>query len=143
MNDKCICILYMCIDIFYIVLNLCSSVCFYFHLLGGLSIYHHFQHTLQVPPQLNMPKSYLQFFSEPIYSYSDGHDLLSRCADAPGTSSDRFLRVVAWHLSTIRLGPFCQAPLNPILGETHHVSSGSLNVIAEQVSCLDICIANL
>ena len=99
-----------------------------------LSILYHFQHTLQVPPQLHMPKSSLQFFSEPIYCYSHDHDLLSRCVRGPGTSSDRFLRVVAWHLSTIRLGPFCQAPLNPILGETHHVSSGSLNVIAEQVA---------
>lgn len=28
---------------------------------------------------------------------------------------------------------FGQAPFNPILGETHHVSKGSLNVLLEQV----------
>ncbi|MCO5560514.1 hypothetical protein L7F22_014129 [Adiantum nelumboides] len=85
----------------------------------------------QVPVQLNMPKSQLQLYGESVYCHS--HDLLEECAKE-STPLERFLKVVAWHISTTRLAPFAQAPFNPILGETHHVSCGNLNVILEQVS---------
>lgn len=85
----------------------------------------------QVPVQLNMPKSQLQLYGESVYCYSN--DLLEACAKG-STSLERFLKVVAWHISTTRLAPFGQAPFNPVLGETHHVSCGDLNVILEQVS---------
>ncbi|KAF5956547.1 hypothetical protein HYC85_003772 [Camellia sinensis] len=42
--------------------------------------------------------------------------------------------VVAWNISTLRPLMFGVAPYNPILGETHHVSRGTLNVLLEQVS---------
>lgn len=85
----------------------------------------------QVPVQLNMPKSQLQVYGESVYCC--GQDLLSACARG-SNPLERFLRVVAWHISTTRLAPFAQAPFNPILGETHHVSCGNLNVLLEQVS---------
>lgn len=55
---------------------------------------------------------------------------------------DRFISVVAWTISTTRPVTFGVAPYNPILGETHHVSKGNLNVLLEQVhaSHLLICI---
>lgn len=40
---------------------------------------------------------------------------------------------MAWSISTLRPMTFGVAPYNPILGETHHVSSGTLNVLLEQV----------
>ena len=46
---------------------------------------------------------------------------------------DRFISVVAWCISTTRPVTFGVAPYNPILGETHHVSRGNLNVLLEQV----------
>jgi hypothetical protein len=46
---------------------------------------------------------------------------------------DRFIYVVAWSISTTRPVSFGVAPYNPILGETHHVSKGNLNVLLEQV----------
>jgi len=84
----------------------------------------------QVPPQFNLPKSQLQVYGEAVYCCSQ--DLLGSCADG-ATAIDRFLAVVRWHLSTTRPAPFAKAPYNPILGETHHVSAGHLNVLCEQV----------
>lgn len=46
---------------------------------------------------------------------------------------ERFISVVAWSVSTLRPLMFGVAPYNPILGETHHVSRGTLNVLLEQV----------
>lgn len=85
----------------------------------------------QVPPQFNLPKSQLQVYGEAVYCCSQ--DLLGSCADG-ATAVDRFLAVVRWHLSTTRPAPFAKAPYNPILGETHHVSVGHLNVLCEQVN---------
>ncbi|XVF69931.1 hypothetical protein PTKIN_Ptkin11bG0120500 [Pterospermum kingtungense] len=59
--------------------------------------------------------------------------MLSRCNLADNTV-DRFTWVVAWSISTLRLPTFGVAPYNPILGETHHVSRASLNVLLEQIS---------
>jgi len=55
---------------------------------------------------------------------------------------ERFISVVAWSISTTRPVTFGVAPYNPILGETHHVSKGNLNVLLEQVhaSHFHICI---
>ncbi|KAK2969251.1 hypothetical protein RJ640_003485, partial [Escallonia rubra] len=86
---------------------------------------------VQLPPLFNIPKSQLQCYGESVYC--TGQDMLSRCAN--GTSSvDRFTSVVAWSISTLRPLAFGVAPYNPILGETHHVSRGALNVLVEQVS---------
>lgn len=84
-----------------------------------------------VPVQLNMPKSQLQVYGESVYCCAQ--DLLSKCAQGQ-SPSQRFLSVVAWNLSTTRPAPFLQAPFNPVLGETHHVSFGDINVMLEQVS---------
>uniref|UniRef100_A0A1D1ZIN3 Oxysterol-binding protein-related protein 4B n=1 Tax=Anthurium amnicola TaxID=1678845 RepID=A0A1D1ZIN3_9ARAE len=78
-----------------------------------------------------MPKSQLQCYGEAIYCISD--DMLCKCAHGK-SSMERFTSVVAWSLSTIRPPIFGLAPFNPILGETHHVSKGTLNVLLEQVS---------
>lgn len=84
----------------------------------------------------NLPKSQLQCYGESVYC--TGGELLSRCAHAE-TSLERFISVVAWSISTIRPLMFGVAPYNPILGETHHVSRGGLNVLLEQViSCYNI-----
>uniref|UniRef100_A0A2P2KPJ8 Oxysterol-binding protein-related protein 4C-like n=1 Tax=Rhizophora mucronata TaxID=61149 RepID=A0A2P2KPJ8_RHIMU len=85
----------------------------------------------QVPPTFNAPKSQLQWLGEPIYCTSK--ELLHECNN-PKSSLDRFLAVVAWAMSSKVPVRFGVAPYNPILGETHHVSRGSLNVILEQVS---------
>ncbi|KAK8655144.1 hypothetical protein V6N13_107734 [Hibiscus sabdariffa] len=47
---------------------------------------------------------------------------------------DRFVSVVCWNISTLRPPMFGLAPYNPVLGETHHVSRASLNVLLEQIS---------
>jgi oxysterol-binding protein-related protein 8 len=60
-------------------------------------------------------------------------DLLGRCARG-GSGLDRLASVVAWSISTTRPPIFGLAPYNPVLGETHHVSAGPLNVLIEQVS---------
>lgn len=86
---------------------------------------------LQLPPHFNMPKSQLQCFGETVYSV--GSDMLGQCARGE-TSLDRFISVVAWSISTLRPPMFGVAPYNPVLGETHHVSRGTLNVLLEQVS---------
>ena len=58
--------------------------------------------------------------------------MLSQCANGK-TPIERFMAVVAWNISTLRPLMFGVAPYNPILGETHHVSRGTLNVLLEQV----------
>eukprot|EP01018_Ginkgo_biloba_P038336 Gb_23064 [translate_table: standard] len=85
----------------------------------------------QLPPQFNMPKSQLQAYGESVYCSSE--DLLSKCVEG-GNEVERFKAVVAWSISTTRPTIFAKVPYNPILGETHHVSSGNLNVLLEQVS---------
>ncbi|KAJ6331766.1 hypothetical protein OIU76_010198 [Salix suchowensis] len=85
----------------------------------------------QLPPQFNIPKSQLQFFGESAYLF--GKDFLHQCNNA-GSALERFISVVAWSISTTRAPAFGVAPYNPVLGETHHVSRGSLNVLLEQVS---------
>ena len=77
-----------------------------------------------------MPKSQLQCYGESVYSTAS--DLLSKCNSAENPV-DRFINVVAWSISTTRPAIFGVVPYNPILGETHHVSKGSLNVLLEQV----------
>lgn len=59
--------------------------------------------------------------------------------NAGKTPLDRFISVVAWSISTTRPTRFGAAPYNPILGETHHVSKGNLNVLLEQVLVLSSC----
>ncbi|KAL2630266.1 hypothetical protein R1flu_014952 [Riccia fluitans] len=87
--------------------------------------------SFQVPPQFNLPKSQLQCYSEMVYCC--GQNLLEQCADG-ATPAERFLAVVRWFISTVRPVPFGKAPYNPILGETHHVTAGDLNLLIEQVS---------
>ncbi|GMN62072.1 hypothetical protein TIFTF001_031154 [Ficus carica] len=86
---------------------------------------------LQLPPAFNIPKSQLQCYGESVYSVSD--DLLGKC-NGGESPLERFIAVVAWCVSTLRPLIFGVAPYNPILGETHHISRGTLNVLLEQVS---------
>ncbi|KAG7546168.1 Oxysterol-binding protein superfamily [Arabidopsis suecica] len=85
----------------------------------------------QLPPQLNLPRSQLQCYGEMVYSFG-GQDLLGECSrrDLP---IERFKSVVTWNISTLRPLVFGMSPYNSVLGETHHVSNGHINVIAEQV----------
>ncbi|KAI4335375.1 hypothetical protein L6164_014024 [Bauhinia variegata] len=85
----------------------------------------------QLPPLFNFPKSHLQCYGEQIYCTSS--DLLSKCNNGQ-SPLDRFISVVAWSISTTRPVIFGFSPYNPILGETHHVSKGNLNIFLEQVS---------
>ncbi|EEF34581.1 Protein KES1, putative, partial [Ricinus communis] len=85
----------------------------------------------QLPPLFNIPKSHLQCYGESVYCVSK--DLLHSCNNAENPL-DRFVAVVAWCISVPRPAIFGAAPYNPILGETHHVSRGTLNVLLEQVS---------
>lgn len=85
----------------------------------------------QLPPLFNIPKSQLQCYGESVYCVSN--DMLSRCANG-ATPVERFTSVVAWSISTLRPLMFGTAPYNSVLGETHHVSRGNLNVLLEQVS---------
>lgn len=85
---------------------------------------------IQLPPQFNIPKSQLQCYGESVYCFSS--NMLSKCAEEE-TSLNRLISVVAWSISTVRPLAFGVAPYNSILGETHHVSRGSLNVLVEQV----------
>ncbi|AES65297.2 putative oxysterol-binding protein [Medicago truncatula] len=84
----------------------------------------------QLPPLFNFPKSQLQCYGESVYSTSS--DLLSKC-NTGQCKIERLISVVAWSISTTRPPLFGVAPYNPILGETHHVSKGNLNVLLEQV----------
>ncbi|XP_057806477.1 oxysterol-binding protein-related protein 4B [Salvia miltiorrhiza] len=86
---------------------------------------------LQLPPQFNIPKSQLQLYGESVYSVRS--NMLSKCVEEE-TPLGRLVAVVAWSISTLRPLPFGVAPYNPLLGETHHVSAASLNVLLEQVS---------
>ncbi|XP_044961089.1 oxysterol-binding protein-related protein 4C-like isoform X2 [Hordeum vulgare subsp. vulgare] len=85
----------------------------------------------QLPATFNLPKSQLQLYGEVVYC--DGGDYLSRCGTGKD-SLERLAAVVAWSISTTRPPIFGFAPYNPVLGETHHVSRGSLHVLLEQVS---------
>jgi oxysterol-binding protein-related protein 8 len=88
--------------------------------------------TTQLPATFNLPKSQLQLYGEAVYC--GGEDLLARCARG-ADSLQRMCAVVAWSISTTRPPIFGFAPYNPVLGETHHVStSAGLNVLLEQVS---------
>jgi hypothetical protein len=84
----------------------------------------------QIPPTFNIPKSHLQCYGESVYCI--GEDLLSKCNKAE-SSVERLIAVVAWSISMMRPLVFGVAPYNPVLGETHHVSRGNLNVLLEQV----------
>ncbi|BBN07647.1 hypothetical protein MPTK1_4g05320 [Marchantia polymorpha subsp. ruderalis] len=101
-----------------------------FHILQGLRPGADLT-SFQLPPHFNLPKSQLQCYAEMVYCC--GQNLLEQCADG-ATPMERFLAVVRWHISTCRPAPFGKAPYNPILGETHHVTAGDLNVLIEQVS---------
>ncbi|BAT06256.1 oxysterol-binding protein-related protein 4B isoform X1 [Oryza sativa Japonica Group] len=85
----------------------------------------------QLPATFNLPKSQLQLYGEGVYCV--GKDYLRRCAKG-SDAVERFAAVVGWSISTTRPPIFGFAPYNPVLGETHHVSSGSLHVLLEQVS---------
>ncbi|XXG58005.1 hypothetical protein AAC387_Pa04g0428 [Persea americana] len=85
----------------------------------------------ELPPLFNVPKSQLQCYGESVYCI--GEDILSKCSNSKG-NLERFANVVAWSLSTNRPLIFGVAPFNPVLGETHHASCGTLNVLLEQVS---------
>lgn len=85
---------------------------------------------VQLSPLFNLPKSHLQCFGESVYCI--GNDLLGRCNKGE-SPQDRFTAVVSWSISILRPMIFGIAPYNPILGETHHVSRGNLNVLLEQV----------
>ncbi|KAK4257726.1 hypothetical protein QN277_007280 [Acacia crassicarpa] len=85
----------------------------------------------QLPATFNLPKSQLQGYGESIYGTKV--DLIRRCNKGE-SPLERFISVLSWTISTIRPCPFGVAPYNPILGETHHVSHSSLNVLLEQVS---------
>ncbi|CAO2841784.1 unnamed protein product [Amaranthus hypochondriacus] len=85
----------------------------------------------QLPPLFNLPKSHLQCYGESVYCVKK--DMLSKCVNGE-TAVDRMIAVVAWSISSLRPLMFGVAPYNPILGETHHVSRGTLNVLLEQVS---------
>ncbi|KAJ1269217.1 hypothetical protein BS78_07G193700 [Paspalum vaginatum] len=88
---------------------------------------------IQLPATFNLPKSQLQMYGEGVYCV--GEDLLGRCARGRD-ALERLAAVVAWSISTTRPPIFGFAPYNPVLGETHHVSSpsSSLSVLLEQVS---------
>ncbi|XP_028774087.1 oxysterol-binding protein-related protein 4C-like isoform X2 [Neltuma alba] len=87
--------------------------------------------TFQLPVTFNFPKSQLQIYGEQIYSSKE--DLLSKCNKGE-SPLERLINVVAWIISLTRPYLSGAAPYNPILGETHHVSHSSLNVLLEQVS---------
>ncbi|KAL6977849.1 hypothetical protein U1Q18_026632 [Sarracenia purpurea var. burkii] len=97
---------------------------------GLLNLMQNMEGMRMVPPLFNIPKTMLQCYGEAVYSINK--DMLSQCANGK-SSIDRFISVVAWNISTLRPLMFGVAPYNPILGETHHVSRGPLNVLLEQV----------
>ncbi|XP_047308174.1 oxysterol-binding protein-related protein 4C-like [Impatiens glandulifera] len=87
--------------------------------------------SFQLPPEFNIPKSMLQIYGETVCCVNK--EMIGKCNEGKDPI-ERFLNVLAWNLSTFRSLPFGVAPYNPILGETHHISRGSLNVLLEQVS---------
>ncbi|WCJ42264.1 Oxysterol-binding protein-related protein 4C [Euphorbia peplus] len=84
----------------------------------------------QLPPQFNYPKSQMQGYGEWVYAVKE--DMFKKCNNGKDPV-ERFLGVVAWSISTTRPLIFGVVGYNPILGETHHVSKGSLNLLIEQV----------
>lgn len=88
----------------------------------------------QLPPLFNIPKSQLQCYGELVYS--NNNHLLSKCGASSISALERFVCVVAWSISAVRPLAFGVTPYNPILGETHHVSTANLNVLLEQVYIL-------
>ncbi|CAA7062429.1 unnamed protein product [Microthlaspi erraticum] len=86
----------------------------------------------QLPPQMNIPRSQLQCYGEMVYSFN-GQDLLGECCRREQPIA-RLKSMVTWNISTLRPLIFGMAPYNPIIGETHHVSHGHINVLAEQIS---------
>ncbi|CAH2077935.1 unnamed protein product [Thlaspi arvense] len=86
----------------------------------------------QLPPQLNLPRSQLQCYGEMVYSFG-GQDLLGECSRRE-LPIERLKSVVTWNLSTFRPVVFGTSPYNPVVGETHHVSNGYINVLVEQIS---------
>ncbi|CAA6675682.1 unnamed protein product [Spirodela intermedia] len=93
----------------------------------------HLIFSMMLPALFNLPKSLLQSYGETVYCVAE--DMLRRCNKGK-TSLERFTSVVAWSISTTRPPIFGLAPFNPVLGETHHVSRGTLNVLLEQVSSM-------
>ncbi|XP_047328186.1 oxysterol-binding protein-related protein 4C-like [Impatiens glandulifera] len=87
--------------------------------------------SFQLPPEFNIPKSMLQVYGETTFCV--GKEMLNQC-NAGKDPIERMTAILAWKLSTLRSLAFGVAPYNPILGETHHVSRGTLNVLLEQVS---------
>ncbi|KAH9620258.1 hypothetical protein KSS87_011352 [Heliosperma pusillum] len=85
----------------------------------------------QLPPLFNLPKSHLQCYGESVYCINK--DLLSKCKNGE-TAKERMICVVAWSISILRPLMFGVVPYNPTLGETHHASNATLNVLLEQVS---------
>lgn len=86
--------------------------------------------SLELPPQLLMPKSELQLSGESLYSTRE--DLLSACLCGK-TPLARMTDVVRWYLTTIREAAFL-SPYSPMLGETHHVTRGDISFQIEQVA---------
>ncbi|XP_065851450.1 oxysterol-binding protein-related protein 4C-like [Euphorbia lathyris] len=84
----------------------------------------------QLSPLFNLPKSQLQGFGEWVYAVRE--DMLSKCNHGKNPV-ERLIAVVAWSFSTMRPVNYGLSPYNPILGETHHVMKGSLNLLLEQV----------
>lgn len=80
---------------------------------------------------MNIPRSQLQCYGEMVYSFS-GQDLLGECCRRE-QPIERLKSIVTWNISTLRPLIFGMAPYNPVIGETHHVSNGYINVLAEQV----------
>lgn len=66
-----------------------------------------------------------------IYSFC-GQDLMGECSRRD-LAIERLKSVVMWNISTLRPIVFGMSPYNPVLGETHHVSHGHINVLTEQV----------
>ena len=91
----------------------------------------------QLPPIFNIPKSQLQCYGESVYCV--GVDMLSKC-NSGQSPIERFKGVLAWDISVLRPLIFGVTPYNPILGETHHVSRGTLNVLLEQVPLIYLCL---
>ncbi|KAE8665068.1 oxysterol-binding protein-related protein 4C-like isoform X2 [Hibiscus syriacus] len=75
-------------------------------------------------------KSHLQCYGEQVYC--TGADMLLTRCNVPDNPLERFLSVVAFSISASRPLVFGVVPFNLVLGETHHVSRATLNVVLEQ-----------
>ncbi|GAB2252855.1 hypothetical protein Droror1_Dr00005702 [Drosera rotundifolia] len=87
--------------------------------------------SFKMPPIFSLPKSHLQCYAESVCAMNQ--DVLGNCSEGK-SPLERMIRVVAWSISTARPLLYGATPFNPVLGETHHVSRGTLNVLLEQVS---------